>query len=176
MPAPTGSPSSNVPLRAGKGWMYEGGLRVPMIVRAPGLTSAGALVHEPVITMDIAPTLLELAGLEARPQQHLDGRSLSALLGVDGEWSPRSLYWHYPHYGNQGGSPGGAVREGAFKLVEWFEDGRRELYDLGADPGEQRDLSAQRPELTERLGASLSAWRESVDARMPRPNPDFEPR
>lgn len=169
-----GSPTSNVPLRAGKGWMYEGGIRVPLLLRAPGRTQAGSVFDEPVITMDIAPTLLELAGLGARPDQHLDGRSLVPLLSEGEAWAPRSLYWHYPHYGNQGGSPSGGVRRGPYKLIEWFEDGRLELYDLERDLGEQRELSAEQPELAAELSAELRAWRASVDARMPRPNPEYE--
>jgi len=169
-----GSPTSNVPLRAGKGWMYEGGIREPFLVRAPGITRAGTMSTVPVITTDIAPTLLALAGLEPLPAQHVDGVDLSALLAGGGAPQRDALFWHYPHYGNQGGSPCSAVRVGSDKLIEFFEDGRLELYDLAADPGEGTDLTAERPEQAAALHARLKAWRADVGARLPTPNPDFK--
>ena len=150
-----GSPTANLPLRGGKGWMYEGGIREPMIVRAPGVTSSGVVIDDPVTSVDFYPTLLELAGLRTRPDQHVDGESMVPLLrGQDVVRAP--MYWHYPHYGNQGGAPSAAIRAGDWKLIKWYEDGETELYHLEEDPGERYDLSALLPEkaesLQERLG------------------------
>ena len=163
-----GHPTSNLPLRAGKGWLYEGGIREPMIVRAPGVTAPGSRCDEPVTSTDFYPTILELCGLEPRPQQHVDGRSFVPLLR--GESQGRGpLFWHYPHYGNQGGSPGAAIRDGQYKLIEFFEDDRIELYDLDADLSEQRDLAQEKPEVAARLRARLDAWQAEVGARFPSP-------
>ena len=165
-----GHPTSNLPLRAGKGWLYEGGIREPLIVRGPGVR-AGAVDPTPVTSSDLAPTLLELCGLPAAPRQHLDGTSLAGLLRDGAPLVERPLFWHYPHYGNQGGAPSGAVRVGDLKLIEWYEDGRLELFDLAADPGEQEDLARARPAQAAALAARLQGWRDGVGALMPRPNP-----
>jgi arylsulfatase A-like enzyme len=131
-----GTPTSNAPWRMGKGWNYEGGIREPLIVAWPGVAKAGSLCDVPTISTDFYPTFLNLAGLPARPAQHLDGVSITPLL--KGETLPqRPLFWHYPHYSNQGGPPGGAIRLGDYKLIEHFEDRRVELYNLKDDPGEQ---------------------------------------
>jgi arylsulfatase A-like enzyme len=167
-----GSPTSNLPLRAGKGWNYEAGHRVPWIVRAPGRVEAGSECDTPVITPDLYPTLLEMAGVPAPANQAIDAVSLAPLLLKKGGLPERSLYWHYPHYSNQGGRPGGAIRSGTFKLVEFFEDSRVELYDLASDPGEERDLASAQPERAEKLRKELADWRKAVDAQMPTPNPD----
>jgi len=168
-----GHPTSNLPLRGGKGWPYEGGVREPLIIRWPGVTRPGSICDTPIISTDYYPTLLQMAGLPLRPQQHLDGVSLARLF--NGEKLPeRSLFWHYPHYGNQGGSPVGAVRRGDYKLIEWFEDMRVELYNLKKDGGEQHDLAAQEPREVEALRKQLHAWREDVKALMPKPNPAYQ--
>jgi arylsulfatase A-like enzyme len=169
-----GFPTANVPLRAGKGWHYEGGVREPLIVRWPGVTQPGSTCRAPMISTDYYPSLLEMAGLPLRPQQHLDGVSFVPLL-MGGERPERSLFWHYPHYSNQGGSPGGAVRLGDFKLIEWFEDMRVELFNLRDDVGEHHNLAAQMPEKTAELRRQLHDWRQSVHADMPTPNPDYTP-
>ena len=170
-----GSPTSNLPLRGGKGWPYEGGVREPMIVVAPGVTKAGSTCESPVISTDFYPTLLELAGQALKPEQHLDGVSFLPLL--KGETAPRgkSLYWHYPHYANQGGAPYGAIRDGDWKLIEWYEDGSLELYNLPQDIGEKTNLAAQQPDKAIALHEKLVAWRKDVGALMPTPNPAFEP-
>lgn len=168
-----GAPTSNAPLRAGKGWLYEGGIRVPLIVHWPGVTSAGRTSDVPVITNDFYPTLLEIAGLPPLAAQHVDGVNLVPLLKDEGRPARDTLYWHYPHYGNQGGSPGGAVREGDWKLIEFFEDHRVELYNLRADAGERHNVAALLPERAEQLRKKLTAWRTSVGAEMPTPNPDY---
>ena len=154
--------------------MYEGGIRVPMIVRWPGRTTAGVESAVPVQSMDLFPTLLEVAGLPARPKAHLDGASLAPLLRGGDAPDRDALYWHYPHYGNQGGAPAGAIRSGSWKLVEWFEDGRLELFDLVADPGETADVSAEEAEQVAELHARLVAWRAEVGARMPAVNAGFD--
>ena len=171
-----GSPTSNMPFRAGKGWMYEGGIREPMIIRWPGVTKAGSTCKAPVTSTDFYPTILDMAGLPARPKQHVDGVSLAPLLkDADAKVSRGAIYWHYPHYGNQGGSPAGAVRFGDFKLIEFYEDRRVELYDLASDIGEQKDLAAAMPDKASSLRKMLSGWRKEVAARMPTTNPDYKP-
>src|SRR5262249_54415549 len=133
----------NRPFRAGKGFLYEGGLRIPLIVRWPGKVKGDRVVGTPVISTDWTPTLLAVAGLPAR--EGADGVSLARLL-PEGEALPaRPLFWHQPHYTNQGSRPAGAIREGAWKLIEHYEDGRCELYDLSQDESETRDLSAKDP-------------------------------
>jgi arylsulfatase A-like enzyme len=161
-----GHPTSNLPLRAGKGWLYEGGIRTPWIIHAPGTTRPGSLCDTPVLSTDFYPTLLELAGVRPDPARPLDGVSLVPLLSGRGlDRGP--LFWHYPHYGNQGGSPSGAVRDGDWKLIEWYEDGRLELFNLRDDPGEGRDLAPRDPARAEALRTRLAAWRKSVGAMMP---------
>ena len=168
-----GHPTSNLPLRAGKGWLYEGGIREPMIVKWPGHGTAGSLCDAPVISTDFYPTMLEMAGLPLREQQHADGVSLTPLLTQEEMLPSRNLYWHYPHYGNQGGSPSAAIRAGDWKLIEFFEDGRLELYNLREDLSEQHNLAAAMPEKAQELAGRLHAWQQEVDARFPTPN---EPR
>jgi arylsulfatase A-like enzyme len=166
-----GHPTSNLPLRAGKGWLYEGGIREPMIIKWPGATSPDSVCDQPVISTDFYPTMLEMAGLPPRTEQHVDGMSLVPLLKGAGKMPTRPLYWHYPHYGNQGGSPGAAIRLGDWKLIEFFEDGHLELYNLREDLSELNDLAVSRPEKVEELADVLRAWQKDVDARFPAPNP-----
>ncbi len=170
-----GHPTSNLPLRAGKGWPYEGGVREPMIVVAPGVTKPGSICDSPVISTDFYPTLLQLAGLPPKPEQHLDGVSFVPLLKGDTAPRGKPLFWHYPHYANQGGAPNGAIRDGDWKLIEWYEDGELELYNLPQDIGEKNNLATQQPEKVKELHAKLIAWRGEVGAVMPTPNPDFDP-
>lgn len=161
-----GHPTSNLPLRAGKGWVYEGGIRVPWIVSVPGVTKPGSTCDMAVLSTDLFPTLLELAGVSAPSGPPIDGRSLVPLL--QGRALDRGpLFWHYPHYSNQGGPPAGALRDGDWKLVEWYEDGRLELYNLRQDPGEHDDLAAREPARARALQARLAAWRKDVGAIMP---------
>jgi arylsulfatase A-like enzyme len=161
-----GSPTSNVPLRGGKGWPYEGGVREPLLVRWPGVTKPGTVCSTPVISTDFYPTLLDIAQLPLRPTQHLDGISLVPLLRR-GSLPDRPLFWHYPHYSNQGAGQNGAMRSGNFKLVEWFEEDRAELFDLKHDPGEQHDLSSEQRDKTANLREQLHQWRKSIGASMP---------
>jgi arylsulfatase A-like enzyme len=166
-------PTSNHPLRAGKGWLYEGGIRIPFVVRWPGVVEDGRVIDWPAVTMDLLPTLLDMARLPLLPRSHRDGVSLWSLLRGSPPPGPRDLHWHFPHYHGSGNTPSGAIRSGDLKLVEWFEKDRVELYDLARDPAESDDLAASRPRETARLRQQLGAWRRSVDARMPSPNPDW---
>ncbi|GAB6167362.1 sulfatase [Thermostilla marina] len=168
-------PTDNSPLRAGKGSTYEGGVRVPAIIRWPKRVPKGSVSHEPIITTDYYPTILDLAGLPPKPEQHVDGLSIVPLF--DGaETLPRdAIYWHYPHYHPGGATPYSAVRARDWKLIEFFEDGHLELYNLKEDLREQHDLAAERPDLAKRLRAKLQAWRDSVGAQYPRPNPNYKP-
>jgi arylsulfatase A-like enzyme len=165
--------TSNAPLREGKGHLYEGGIRVPLIVRGPGVRR-GAVCDAPVSSIDFFPTLARQAGLEPPAAGAVDGVDISALLGgaSPGE---RTLYWHYPHYSNQLGKPASAVRRGDFKLIEFHEDGHAELYHLKEDIGEQKDLSAAMPEKTRELRALLRQWLAGVNARMPSVNSQYDP-
>lgn len=167
-----GLPTSNLPLRGGKGWPYEGGVREPMIVVAPGVTKAHSVCDSPVISTDFYPTLLELAGLKLKPDQHLDGVSFLPLLKGETMQRGKPLFWHYPHYANQGGAPNGVIRDGEWKLIEWYEDGALELYNVPQDISEKNDLAAQHPGKVKELHAKLIAWRKEVGALMPTPNPD----
>ncbi|MGF1448286.1 MAG: sulfatase [Opitutales bacterium] len=169
-----GAPTCNAPLSQGKGWMYEGGNRVPQFIVAPGLTQPGRRTDEPVTSTDFYPTLLELAGLEPKPAQHCDGVSLVPLLRGENHLKREAIFWHYPHYGNQGDTPACAVRAGAHKLIEHFEDGRLELFNLREDIGETRNLAPSEPERTRELHAQLRAWRDCVEALIPKPNPNWE--
>jgi arylsulfatase A-like enzyme len=167
--------TSNAPLRAGKGYLYEGGIREPLLVRWPGVVKPGRVCDVPVCSVDFFPTFLEVAGGRVDPRQNVDGVSLVPLLRQAGSPKRDALYWHYPHYSNQGGKPAGAVRRGNFKLIEFYEDGRLELYDLEADPGERHNLAVQMPGKAKELHRALRGWRKAVDAQMPAPNPDYQP-
>jgi arylsulfatase A-like enzyme len=170
-----GSPTCNAPLAEGKGWMYEGGTREPLLVKWPGVTQAGSLCTVPVTSPDFYPTVLEMVGLPPVPEQHVDGVSIVPLLRGEDELSREAIFWHYPHYGNQGGTPGSSVRMGDYKLIEFYEDGALELYDLRRDESEEINLASSKPERTAELKSLLDAWRESVEAKIPEPNPDFVP-
>jgi arylsulfatase A-like enzyme len=162
-----GRPTSNLPLKAGKGWLYEGGVRVPYIIKWPGVTQPGSTCTTPVTGTDFYPTLLEATGCPLKPQQHVDGTSLVPLLNGDAKnFDRQAIYWHYPHYGNQGGLPGSAIRSGDYKLIEHFEDNSLELYHLKDDIGEHVDLSKKLPEKTAELKELLYSWRKNVDAKM----------
>jgi arylsulfatase A-like enzyme len=169
-----GSPTCNAPLSEGKGWMYEGGTREPLIVKWPGVTNAGSVCDTPVTSPDFYPTMLEIAEVDPIHEQKFDGVSIAPLLR--GEALDReAIYWHYPHYGNQGGTPGSSVRAGDYKLIEFFESRDVELYNLRGDIGEENDLAEVLPDVRDRLKALLYAWRDSVEAKIPEVNPDFEP-
>ena len=165
-------PTINAPWREGKGWVYEGGIRVPLIVRWPK-TIAPGVETTPVWSADLLPTILALCGQDKTAP--VDGVSLARLLTKGEPLAPRALYWHYPHYSNQISRPAGAVRDGDWKLVEDYETGRRELFHLGRDPSETTNLADRQPEKLAELAEKLATWRREVDAQMPSPNPDYTP-
>lgn len=166
--------TSNLPLRGGKGWAYEGGIREPLIIRWPGVTQPGSVSSTPVTSADFYPTFLEMAGLSVPKKQQLDGNSI--VLALQGKaFFERPLFWHYPHYSNQGGSPNGAVRLGDFKLIEWYENMNTELYNLKKDPGEHHDLTATMPDKAAELRGLLHRWRSSTKAQMPTRNSGYDP-
>ncbi|MBT7302900.1 MAG: sulfatase [Victivallales bacterium] len=169
--------TDNSPLRAGKGSSYEGGVREPFVVRWPGVTRPGSRCAEPVISVDAYPTILEIAGAKGDPAHNrgVDGTSMVPLLRGKPSLAREAIYWHYPHYHPGGASPYGAIRKGDHKLIEFYEDGRRELYNLRADIGETTDLAATQPELAKELHGKLVAWRQAVGAQMPTANPDHDP-
>lgn len=167
--------TSNAPLRAGKGSAYEGGVRVPLIIKWPGVVKPGAVCDEPVMSIDLLPTLAEIAGVKAETTPQLDGESLADLLrDPAAKLKRQSLYWHYPHYHPGGATPYGAVRAGDMRLVEFYEDQHVELYNLRDDVGETHDLVKSQPQKAAELRQMLHAWRESVGAQMPTPNPDYQ--
>ncbi|MBD3182308.1 sulfatase-like hydrolase/transferase [Candidatus Poribacteria bacterium] len=168
-----GSPTCNAPLSEGKGWMYEGGTREPLLISWPEVIEPGSTCDIPVTSPDFYPTFLEIAGLDLIPQQHCDGVSILPLLKGNNSLDRDAIFWHYPHYGNQGGSPGCSVRCGDYKLIEFFEDGKLELYNLVEDEKEDNNLAQDMPQKTKELHEMLVDWRESVNARIPEPNPDY---
>ena len=170
-----GSPTCNAPLAEGKGWMDEGGNRVCQIARWPRTITAGTTTDCPVVSPDVYPTFLEAAGLPLSPDQHADGVSMMPLLRGGKTLDREAIFWHYPHYSNQGDTPSGAVRAGRYKLTEHFEDGHLELYDLETDVGEQHNLAADQPERAAALHRRLADWRRDVEALIPKTNPNFRP-
>ena len=162
-------PTCNLPLRSGKGWLYEGGVREPMIVRAPGVAKAGSVCHTPVVSTDFFPTILELAGLPLMPERHADGVSLVPLLKGGEALAARPLWWHYPHYHGSTWTPGASIREGDWKLIEFYHWGKIELYNLKDDLGEQHDLVKQNPAKASELLAKLHALQKRLGAKMPQP-------
>jgi len=166
-----GGPTCNLPLRAGKGWCYEGGIRVPLIVRAPGVTPAGQTCSVPAYSADFYPTVLELAGLPPRPAQHVDGVSLVPALKGGKQLGREEIVWHYPHYHGSAWTPGSAIRAGDWKLIRFYDKEKVELYNVREDLGERNELSAKHPDRTKELLARLEKYLESVHAQMPKPNP-----
>ena len=166
--------TSNLPLRSGKGTPYEGGVREPMIIRWPGVTEPGSICSDIVTSTDFYPTMLEMATIEGDPNQHTDGVSLVPLLRQTGTLDRDAVYWHYPHYHPLGSTPFGSVRTGDYKLIEFYEDSRVELYNLKDDIGEQDNLAEKMPDKADELLSMLDSWRKSVDAQMPVPNPEYK--
>jgi arylsulfatase A-like enzyme len=164
--------TSNLPLRAGKGYQFEGGIREPYFIKVPGLTKGGEKCDVPVTGTDFYPTLLELAGLNLKPEQHSDGVSLVPLM-QGGTIAERPLIWHYPHYGNQGGEPSSIIREGDWKLIHYYEDGREELYNLKTDLEETTDVARENEELVKKMSKNLFAYLNDVGARYPENDPEY---
>lgn len=173
--------AKQTPLRSGKANLYEGGIRVPLIVRWPGVVDSGSICSEPVVSVDFFPTFLEMAGSDYETGGSIDGISLMPLLIKSGSLDRRAIYWHYPHYHSSSIGPCGAVRAGDYKLIEWYDDsiagadGRFELYDLKNDIMERNNLVEKEPDKVRELSRMLSDWRKQVDAQMLTPNPNYDP-
>ena len=168
--------TSNAPLRANKGSYYEGGIRVPLIIRWPGVAEAGGVVDDPVISNDMYPTCLAAAGLPQIPNQHIDGVNLQPVLAGDGTLSSRSLFWHFPHYNKHPSSfPSSVIRKGDWKLIETFDPVGVELYNLAQDIGETTDLARKQPRIREAMLDELKEWRGAVRAEPMLPNSDYRP-
>lgn len=168
--------TSNLPLRGGKGWMYEGGIRVPVIIKWPGQGKTNKVCKVPIISTDFYPTILDMLGLPLLPDQHKDGVSVAPLLKGKEALDRKAIFWHFPHYSNHGmQSPGGAVRYGDYKLIEYYENNTVQLFNLAHDIGEQNDISKQEPTKVNELRKMLHEWRKSVNAKMPTLNPEFSP-
>lgn len=165
--------TSNLPLRGGKGRQWEGGIREPFYLKAPGVTKGGLKSDTPVNGIDWYPTLLELCGIEIPKKQKVDGVSLVPILKGQ-KIKNRPLYWHYPHYGNQGGEPSSIIMESDWKLIHYHEDGRDELYHLGNDIGEQNDLIAKENKRAKQMRKKLDDWLKQTKAKFPTPNPQFD--
>ncbi len=165
--------TSNAPLRAGKGWMYEGGIREPLLVRWPGVTTAGTVSQVPVSSPDFYPTFMNAVGAPTPADQPLDGIDLKPVLQGQAV-APRALFWGFPHYHNQGGTPAAAVRMGNWKLIHWFEDDTFELYDLSNDSGETNNLAAREPARVKAMNAQIESWQKQVGAKNPTPNPNYK--
>jgi arylsulfatase A-like enzyme len=163
--------TDNAPYRAGKGHLYEGGIREPLIIRFPGVVQAGSVVQTPACSADFFPTFCELAG---RPAGKVDGASLVPLLR-GGRLKDRPLFWHYPHYSNQGGEPGSAIRDGDWKLIRFYDRPRQELFNLAQDPSETRNLAGREAGIVRRLAARLDAWLKETRAIIPSKNPNADP-
>ena len=158
------------PLRESKGHLYEGGIRVPMIVRWPGQVAAGVVNHEPVVSMDFYPTFIEMAGLKPSATKPIDGKSLLRLFRGQGKPKRSELFFHFPNYAwHMGNRLGGAVRSGDYKLIRNYDDKSLELYNLKSDLGESKNLAKRRPRLAKRLDQKLSAWLKETGAKMPKP-------
>ncbi|MCK0190819.1 sulfatase [Arenibacter sp. F20364] len=166
--------TSNLPLRGGKGYQWEGGIREPYFIKVPWLKNGGSQSSFPVTGTDFYPTLLDLANVNLLPEQHIDGISLKPILEGEKMDIQRPLFWHYPHYGNQGGNPSSIIRENDWKLIHYWEDGREELYNLASDAGEQSNVITENPEIAEKLSKKLVDWLENVGANMPTKDPEFD--
>jgi arylsulfatase A-like enzyme len=164
----------NGPLRAGKCWPYEGGIRVPGIVRWPGRAKAGSVCDEPVTGVDWLPTICEAAGIALPSDRAIDGESIMPLIRQKGGMTREAIYWHYPHYQHQ--TPNSIVRVGEWKLIRYYEDGKRELFNLKDDLSEERDLADSKPEIVKRLGAMLDKWINDTGAKLPISNPAYSGR
>ena len=168
-----GYPTSNEPLRAGKGWCYEGGIRVPLVIKSPNAKNTGRVCEQAVISTDFYPTILELTGVKALPKQHRDGVSIVPCLEKNKSLTRETIYWHYPHYHGSAWTPGAALRHNQWKLIVFYDKEKTELYNLDEDPSEKNDLAKKMPKKVTELTRMLKKWQKSVHAQMPKKNPDF---
>jgi len=165
--------SSNAPLRAEKGTVYEGGIREPLIVKWPGKVASGSLNHSVITSVDFYPTFLEMADVAPDPNQIFDGESLVNIITNSTENYDRPIYWHYPVYHHA--VPASVIRKGDYKLIENLVDGSIELYNVADDIEEAHNLAESRPDRTGELYGLLKEWQQEVQAEFPVPNPDFDP-
>ena len=168
------APTSNLPLRAGKGWCYEGGIREPMIIKWPGVTKPGSTCSVPVISNDFYPTILDMADIKKMPNQHRGGISLAPVLKGEDSLDREAIFWHYPHYHGSGHKPSAAVRAGDYKLIEFFEEEKLELYNLKDDIGERNDLAAKMPKKVAELTKLMKKWSKQTNAQLPVINPNYK--
>ncbi len=168
-------PTNNEPLRSGKGFPYEGGIRVPLIVRWPGVVKPGTTCDVPVTSVDFFPTMMEIAGVPLPTDRPIDGQSIVPLLKQTGKLKREALYWHFPHYRGSLG-PYSIIRRGDWKLIKRYATGRRELYNLAEDLSETHDRAEEMPEKVRQLDAQLVQWLKATGAKMPKPNPDYRPK
>ncbi len=166
------APTSVLPLRGGKGWLYEGGIRIPLIIKPAGHNGPRKKVEAPVIGHDLYPTVLSLANIQDTNSESIEGKDLSQLW-TKNTWDRTTLYWHYPHYHGSGWRPGAAIRDENWKLITFYETGAVELYNLDYDIAEQNDLSDKMPEKADALLSKLQTWQKSKHAKMPMENPDY---
>lgn len=169
-----GSPTSNIPLRAGKGWLYEGGIRVPLIIYWKGKTTAGIVSDLPVNTIDFYPTVAKAINSNYKKLGAIDGEDIFKMLEQPQKYQERTLIWHYPHYSNQGGKPGAAIRSGDYKLIYNLEDESIELYNLQVDIGEKNNIAGLHPELAEKMKKQLLRWLKENYKLKPKPNPNYK--
>lgn len=167
-----GSPTCNLPLKGGKGWLNEGGIREPYIFRYPGIQNEGFENSMPISSIDIFPTILSQAGIDINDYKDIDGIDLTPYFEA-GEYPERNLFWHYPHYSNQGGNPGSVIISGDYKLIHDFETGKKELYNLKNDIGETNDLSSSDTSRVNKMYNLLENWRKETGAKMMEPNPEW---
>ena len=170
-----GSPTTNSPLRAGKGWLYEGGIRVPLIMYWKGKIVAGSTSDVPVSTADIFPTIAKAVNDQYKKEKRIDGEDILQILSMPSSYTNRDLFWHYPHYSNQGGKPGSAMLKGNFKLIYNYEDETIELYNIKDDIAEKNNIALANKAITERLKSKLFKWLKENNARMPYRNAAFNP-
>ena len=163
-----GSPTCNAPLSEGKGWVFEGGTRVPLIINWPEKIKSSKISNIPIVSMDFYPTILEIADIPLNPEQHCDGESFLPIFNDKEDFNRGPIYWHYPHYGNQGGTPASSIILNDYKLIKFYEDNHVELYDLKEDIGEKNDISSKEAEKTDLLNKTLSEWLKKVNAHFPR--------
>lgn len=168
-----GSPTSNNPLRAGKGWLYEGGIRVPMIMYWKNKIHAKQVVDIPVMTTDIYPTVAALMNQQYLPATSIDGKDIFQLLQKPSHVQNRKLFWHYPHYSNQGGKPSSAIRDGYYKLIYYHENGDIGLYDLKNDMGEKNNIAVGNKKLAEKMKKELLEWIRQTNSLLPVNNPSY---
>ncbi|MFX0098584.1 MAG: sulfatase-like hydrolase/transferase, partial [Candidatus Hodarchaeota archaeon] len=168
------APTCNLPLRDGKSYVYEGGIREPLLIKWKGVIQPGSTCDQPITATDFYPTLLEACNMELIPEQHVDGKSFLPLLEDPSiDWDRGPLFWHYPHYNGNGALPGSFIIDGKWKLIEWLENGEAELFNLENDVAEEKNVASEYPEIKERLLRKLKELQEETGAKMPEPNPNY---